>query len=286
MPSTNIAARTLGDVRATVIQTGCVHFAPDYPPEPDWRTEDGTVLDDDGQALMGVMSLVVEGSGRTVVVDPSTFRPEETTLGGGSLLEPGPPLDVALDEIGVVPADVDLVLVTHGHDDHFVGIVDGEALRFPNADHYFPQADYDDIASGEMYNAELMRGLLAPVERAGKLHLVSGDVDLGDGLALMHTPGESRGHQVVRLDAGDERLYYLGDLVHLPIEVAQLRWPLTPRPEPIPDQIEQSRARVFVDAGAKPSTLLFTHGRFPGWGVAERAGGDSWTWRYLENGSR
>src|SRR5438876_11673696 len=103
MTGTNIATRTLGDARATVIETCRVHFAPEYPPEPDWRIE-GTVLDDEGQAFMGVMALVLERNGCTVVVDPSTFRPDETTLGGGSLLEPGPPLDAALKQIGVAPA--------------------------------------------------------------------------------------------------------------------------------------------------------------------------------------
>jgi glyoxylase-like metal-dependent hydrolase (beta-lactamase superfamily II) len=278
--SMNIATRTFGDARATAIQTGCVRFAPHYPPEPDWQTED-TVVDEDGRAFMGVIPLVIQRNGRTVVVDPSTFRPDETTIGGGSILEPGPSLDSSLEEIGIPATDVDLVLITHGHDDHFVGIVDGETLRFPNAEHCFPQADFDDIASGEMFNADYARGLLAPVERAGKLRLVSGDVDLGDGLTLVHTPGESRGHQVVRLDAGDQRVYYLGDLVHLPIEVAQPRWPLTPRPDPVPEQLEHSRTRVFEDASTKPSTFLFTHGRFPGWGAVERAG-SSWTWRYLD----
>jgi glyoxylase-like metal-dependent hydrolase (beta-lactamase superfamily II) len=274
-----IATREVGEARVSVVQTGRAWFKPQFPPGPDWRV-DGTTVDGQGMAELGVNTLVIEAPGGTTVVDPGSFPTDLTTLGGGSILQPGPPLAASLAELGVDPGDVSHVLVTHGHDDHFLGVRNGGRLLFPNAEHLFPRTDWEELERGEGYNAEEALRILRPVEEAGVLRLVSGDVEVADGLSLLHTPGETGGHQVVRFDSGGERVYFLGDLVHLPIEVRQLRWALGPRPEHVSDQLEQSRTRVFEDAALVPSTFVFSHGLFPAWGVVEPANG-SWAWRYL-----
>jgi glyoxylase-like metal-dependent hydrolase (beta-lactamase superfamily II) len=135
--------------------------------------------------------------------------------------------------------------------------------------------------SGAMYNHEHCRHLLEPLRAAGKLELVSGDVDLTEDLALMYTPGETRGHQVVRLQSGGKRLYYLGDLVHFPIQIEKPRWAVSPRSDETYDDFERSRARVWDDAASDPSVIVFTHGTFPAWGRVERSALGSWNWRYI-----
>ncbi len=44
------------------------------------------------------------------------------------------------------PSDVTHVLITHTHEDHFSGILgDPDGLRFPNALHVLPSADWRSI---------------------------------------------------------------------------------------------------------------------------------------------
>src|ERR1019366_9728445 len=94
------ATRDIGDARVSVIQTGQCYFAPHYPPGRDWITPDTPFDSDRRMALLGINSLVLQTRAGTVVVDPCSFRSDETTLGGGSILEPGPSLDASLAALG------------------------------------------------------------------------------------------------------------------------------------------------------------------------------------------
>lgn len=131
-----------------------------------------------------------------------------------------------------------------------------------------------------MYNSDVGARILAPIEASGRLVLVPGDLEVDDDLAILHTPGETRGHQVIRLDVDRERLYYLGDLFHYPVEFEQLRWASGDKSSSALADFERSRTRVLTDAATADSTLVFTHGVFPAWGVADRQSTSAWVWRY------
>jgi glyoxylase-like metal-dependent hydrolase (beta-lactamase superfamily II) len=277
--ATMVSTRVFGEARVSVVATGSCYVQPRFRDGQEWRTP-ADIVNADGLALHGINSLVIETPGRVSVVDPCSFAPDETTLGGGSVLTPGPTFEESLDALGVDPADVDVVIVTHGHDDHYVGLLNGALLRFPNAEVFFPKPDWEDIQRGEMYNSGVGAQILAPVEASGKLTLVSGDRELDDELAILHTPGETRGHQVICLDVGRERLYYLGDLFHYPIEFEQLQWASGDKSSSALADFERSRMRVLTESASAASTLVFTHGVFPAWGVADRQGTNSWVWRY------
>jgi glyoxylase-like metal-dependent hydrolase (beta-lactamase superfamily II) len=274
-----LSTRLIGDAEVTVFHSGLIHWHPHFAPGQDWVTHD-TVTDDEGRVVLGVNGLLIRTGDDVVLVDPNSFTPE-TPIATAELV-PGATIDAVLDAVGVRPDEVTAVLITHGHDDHFSAIADDDgAVRFPNARHFFPTADWQrfvrDDATG---HAEQLLALLGPVERAGLLELVAGEARVADGLTLVPTPGETEGHQIVRLERGNERLYYLGDLFHMPIEFAQLDWlPVTGRDV---EQVVASRRRLFADAEGADATMVFMHGRFPGWGVVERTGPDAWAWRYTE----
>lgn len=269
----DVGVRNSGGVELCVVSSGKLHFSPSFGAGREWVTDD-TVLDDDGRAVFGINALFVRAGNAVVVVDPSTWRPDEVALGSATI-EPGLDLDTLLDAAGVDAEAVTHVVVTHGHSDHFNGVLRDNGrkseLRFPNAEHVFPAADWE-AASDDT------RRLLEPAAQTDALRLVSGDHDLCDGIQLLHAPGESDGHQVVRVDTDAARFYYLGDLVHFPVEFRQIDW--APVPGRDTAKLRQSRLRIFEDAANRTSSLLFTHGRFPGWGAIERVDDDAWQWSY------
>ena len=61
-----------------------------------------------------------------------------------------------------------------------------------------------------------------PLEDSGALILLDGDSEVAPGIRTKVTHGHSQGHQIVLVEAGSERIAYLGDLIptpyHVPLE--------------------------------------------------------------------
>ena len=91
---------------------------------------------------------------------------------------------------------------------------------------------------------------------------------------MLHAPGESPGHAIVRVASGEARFYFVGDLFHHPCEVEHLDWVSSGRDQAA---MERSRRRLVAEAVPAGATLVFTHRPFPGWGriVAQ---GDGYRW--------
>ncbi|MGH2458285.1 MAG: MBL fold metallo-hydrolase, partial [Chloroflexota bacterium] len=110
---------------------------------------------------------------------------------------------------------------------------------------------------------------LGTLERLGRLDLVEGDHEVAPGVSMLHAPGESAGHSVVRVHSGGESFYFLGDLFHHTCEVEHLDWISPGRDR---DLARASRSRILAEATAGRSTLVFSHRPFPGWGQVVRTG--------------
>lgn len=180
-----------------------------------------------------VQSIHIGLPGISVVVDPAStdLLPDSPYSIPG--YRPPPGLLRQLAEAGQRPEDVDHVVITHAHFDHFNSTTEARdgAYQpcFPNARHHIGRADWD--------SRQLKRALRDPASTEsrtlGVLHthglvdLVDGDRDLGHGVQIIAAPGESPGHQIVRVDSEGETLYCLGDLYHHLVEVEQPEWMVT-----------------------------------------------------------
>jgi len=274
-----VARRWLGDLEVAALDVGTMHFRPSDNPallqcEP-WSWDE--ICELDGRVVLGVNVVVARTATATIVIDPCTFDDDSLTA-GDAVVTPGPRMETGLQALGVDPGEVTHVLITHTHEDHFSGVLgDDEGLRFPNALHVLPEADWRSIVvPGHPFAAsadELRRRLTLTGAPGGAL-LVEGDHRVCDGVTLLSAPGETEGHQVVRLQGSGGRVYVLGDLVHWP---AELEDPRRMGPTSSPTMI---RRRIIDETQEQPSTLLFTHGRFPGWGTLTPCGQDMWQWRY------
>lgn len=172
----------------------------------------------------------------------------------------------ALTELGVGPADLATIVVTHIHLDHAGGVGD-IADAFPQADVVVQEkgarhlADPSRLmASAHRVFGDLMERLFGDLRPVPAERIVSiaetGSIDLGDGRRLdaFHNPGHAS-HHVGLLDSQSGDLY-TGDAagVYVP-ETADVR-PSTPPPDFDLDLTLSSLARM---QDAQADRLLFSH---------------------------
>ncbi|HKB47961.1 MAG TPA: hypothetical protein VKC57_09710, partial [Ktedonobacterales bacterium] len=108
---------------------------------------------------------------------------------------------------------------------------------------------------------------LGVLDRAGLLELVAGDRDLGNGLAIVAAPGETPGHQILRVRSGDAVLYCVGDLFHHAVEAEHPEWMVTWADAAT---MLATRRKVITQALAERARLVAAHIR--GVGRLEAAG--------------
>jgi glyoxylase-like metal-dependent hydrolase (beta-lactamase superfamily II) len=276
-----VSVRRIGDATIAAINEATDPWAPELmAPEEAWRAA-LPQADTLGRILIDTHVVYVRLGDASILIDAGLDDPESAWWQARQKQEPGtirtPGVSAGLAALGVHPRDITHILITHWHYDHIVGLTveqDGEHVpRYPNARVYIGRGDWEGNAERENPESDVSLRLGA-IARHGLLELVDGDREIATGLWMLHTPGESPGHSVVRVESGGERFYALGDLFHVAAEVMHLDWTV---PWADPEAMRASRDRVLREAVPAGALLLFTHETFPPWGrIVEENDGYRW----------
>jgi len=179
----------------------------------------------DGTTISGVPSpfiaWYIEGTKEKILVDTglSSEAPKEIekilpSYGDKSsgLYRKGPEHDIvrSLAKIGVTPKDIDIVLLTHLHWDHFCN-----AEIFKNAT-FIVQRDEIPLAlvptpSAVFYYREFAHHLLAVMER---VQAIEGDLKITKGVEVWKVGGHTPGSQAVVVETNKGLVALAGDLVY------------------------------------------------------------------------
>ncbi|SBT43146.1 MBL fold metallo-hydrolase [Micromonospora narathiwatensis] len=196
--------------------------------------------------------------GRLTLVDTGV-GPDGSPAGGWAPT-PGR-LPSELERAGIDPVDVDVVVLTHLHEDHFgwsVGL-DGRPM-FPNARYVVQRSEVAALPDGDAARAYVVD----PLRVTGQLDEVDGATRLatapgrsGGSIRVIPTPGHTPGHQSVVVDHGREQVIVTGDVL---VHAVQLVDPgVAYRYEADPDVARRTRQRLLAEARARRTVLATAH---------------------------
>ena len=183
-----------------------------------------------------------------------------------------------LSRLGVAPEDVDVVIQTHLHFDHCGSLAQraasgGYTPTFPRAELVVQSSEWQDALNPDFRSKPSFfpKAFYRSIEKAGLLRLVEGKEEVVPGISVMPMGGHTRGHQIVEIRHGDQRVFYLGDFipmssqVHAPYIAGYDLFPLTTlehKLEFVPPVIENGWIVVFEhDTSVPLATLHEENGR-------------------------
>ena len=133
-------------------------------------------------------------------------------------IDPAKWLLPSLQRLGVDPATITDVVVSHLHFDHAGGLAweqDGRLVRtFPHATVHAQRRELEDARAGfGIMTATYRAENLQPVDAADAWHVLDGEAEIVPGVRSILTPGHTRGHHSILVEGHDRSVVFGGDLM-------------------------------------------------------------------------
>lgn len=205
----------VGEIEVIPVSDGELKMPPQYFPNADWSVH-RDLLNEEELLVLSLGCFVVRTGGQTVLVDSGIGPVESPFVKGGEL-------PARLEASGVKPSDVDIVLLTHLHNDHIGWMVRDERPFFDASKVKVGKADWEHfVEKGDP--ADFARQSMEVLAADGRIELIEGDSAIAPGITSLHAPGHTPGHMCVVVSSGTDRVLLLGDAVMCPIQIEETEW--------------------------------------------------------------
>ena len=233
----------------------------------------GIELNDRHQMALGLNSLLLRSQGQTILIETGVGEKERplgqtARPGGVSLLD-------ELQAAGVSPEHVDIVINTHLHADHCGWNTRKDAPgayvpAFPRARYLIQRGEWEAaMHPNERTRATYLAENIAPLEAAGQLELVDGEMSVTDEVTIVPTHGHTAHHASVLLASGGEKGIYIGDMIQHHVQLERAAW--VSSFDVFPLEAMETKKTVVQNAIDDDQLVIVVHAPFPGLGRMTRS---------------
>ncbi|GGB56773.1 MBL fold metallo-hydrolase [Roseibium aquae] len=188
-------------------------------------------------------------------------------------------LPSALDDLGIDPADITDVVLTHAHPDHLWGILDDfEDPLYPEAQVWVPQAEWDYWRADDTLDKtpEARKSFVVGAQSRfdaieDRVSMVTPGQEVLPGIEALDTSGHTPGHMSYMVHGGSDSVLILGDAItNAVVSFERPDW--ASGSDQDPEKGIETRTRLLDRLAADQSLVIGFHLPEPGRGRVERAG--------------
>ena len=257
---------TRGDIQCAVLDEGtstatAAELAERYPKvsQADIAAALGSA-----ESASSLNVLYLQSQGRHILVDVG--------FGAGARPAMGQ-TEASLAEIGLSPADIDIVYLTHFHSDHIDGLVDanGEPC-FTQARYMTTQAEWDQwMGRWRAFAAGIDQALWERIRALqDRFVFVSEGDEVAEGITVVNLAGHTRGHSGLLVESQGERLIHVVDILHQAFQFQHTDWRFAFDSDDV--LAAETRSRILQHCADEQLLTLFYHLEFPGLGKVSKDG--------------
>jgi methylmalonyl-CoA epimerase len=272
----------LGDLQLTMLHDGPFRLDGGamfgVVPRPLW--EKVAPPDDRNRIQLAMRPLLVEASWGRMLIDCGAGDKMDAKQRDIYALDRRTTLDDALGEAGLSADDIDMVLATHLHFDHFGGATmragDRIVPRFANARYLIRAAEWEDATHPHERNrASYLQDDFVPLKAAGVVSFYDADGPVRPGVEVIRTGGHTGQHQIVFVRSGAATAVFTADLIPT---TAHVHDPWIMGYDLFPMETLAFKRRFIREAIAREYLICFEHDPLVAAGVIREKDGK----RYVE----
>jgi glyoxylase-like metal-dependent hydrolase (beta-lactamase superfamily II) len=272
----------VGEISATVLSDGVIGGPPrvyaSNAPEAELQEVLRQAFLPTDHMTLNLNTLLIETGGRRILIEAGAGK----TMGpnGGRIFD-------NLAAIGLSPADIDAIVISHTHPDHVGNLRTADGGKaFARATVFVPKADWDFFVRTDpdlsympvpeefrLRFAANIKNSLEPFKN--DVELYEAGAEIVPGLTTIVASGHTPGMATFLVHSGKDQLLLTADLAYHPVVNVDRPW--VPGPDRDKETALSSRRRIFDRAAAERMPVLGFHYPFPGLGrMLKTNGGYAW----------